>query len=397
MAVTAGTEITASGTSAVATATDSLGNGFGSVGTGAQGFFLLRADVAGTYDLKIVNGANAGSLNLYLNDRQVGGPIAVGSSATTDLGNLTLKRRPEHDHDRRGERLPLADLAHAHAGCRHEHDGKSTSPPPSTGRGSWRTGRHFGGGGLDGDGFAFSSNLLGTSLTAGGTTFDFGPAGVNNVAAAAGQTHRSAGGLRQRAGSPGDRRLRQPAEPDLYGDLHRRDDRDVHAVDQRLVDAAGLRRRIDGPDDRLSRHVRTNGAIRAVQPVRVHVALDSTKVVRSLTVPNDANVEVLAATLVPAGTTRVNLSSIFNRTGIVADGTNFGGGGLDSDGFAFSSNLLGTSLTSGGTTFDFGPAGSSDVVSAAGQTIALPAGNDRPASSCWRPASTAASRTRPLP
>ena len=36
----------------------------------------------------------------------------------------------------------------------------------------------------------------------------------------------------------------------------------------------------------------------------------------------------------------------------------------------------GRRLTAGGATFDFGPAGASDVVSAAGQTIALPAGND---------------------
>ena len=72
----------------------------------------------------------------------------------------------------------------------------------------------------------------------------------------------------------------------------------------------------------------------------------------------------------------VNLSSAFNRTGIVADGTKFGGGGLDRDGHALSSNLLGASLTAGGVTFDLGPAGAADVVSAARQTIALPAGND---------------------
>jgi hypothetical protein len=72
----------------------------------------------------------------------------------------------------------------------------------------------------------------------------------------------------------------------------------------------------------------------------------------------------------------VNLSSAFNRTGIVADGTKFGGGGLDRDGHTLSSNLLGASLTAGGVTFDLGPAGAADVVSAGGQTIALPAGND---------------------
>ena len=100
-------------------------------------------------------------------------------------------------------------------------------------------------------------------------------------------------------------------------------------------------------------------------------ALDPTKTVESITLPNNTNVEVLAATLIPTGTTQVNLSSAFNRTGIVADGTTFTGGGLDADGNAFSSSLLGTSLTAGGATFDLGPVGAPDVISTAGQTIGI--------------------------
>ncbi len=72
----------------------------------------------------------------------------------------------------------------------------------------------------------------------------------------------------------------------------------------------------------------------------------------------------------------VNLSSTFNRTGIAVDVTKFRGGGLDRQGHDLSSNLLGPSLTAGGATFGIGPADASDVVSAAGQTIDLPAGND---------------------
>ncbi|MBV8676355.1 MAG: aryl-sulfate sulfotransferase [Planctomycetaceae bacterium] len=72
----------------------------------------------------------------------------------------------------------------------------------------------------------------------------------------------------------------------------------------------------------------------------------------------------------------VDLTSAFNRTGVVADGAPFGGGGLDGDGYALSSRLVGTSLTAGGVTFDLGSAGAADVVSAAGQAIALPSGND---------------------
>ena len=187
VAITAGTEITASGTSAVATATDSLGNGFGSVGTGAQGFFLLRADIAGTYDLKIVNGANAGSLNLYLNDQQVGGPIAVGSSATTDLGNLTLSAGLNTIM------ISVASGSLSPTSLTLTPDVATSTRQVNLSSSFNRTGivadgTKFGGGGLDGDGIAFSSNLLGTSLTAGGTTFDFGPAGTSDVVSATGQT-----------------------------------------------------------------------------------------------------------------------------------------------------------------------------------------------------------------
>ena len=48
---------------------------------------------------------------------------------------------------------------------------------------------------------------------------------------------------------------------------------------------------------------------------------------------------------------------------------------FDGGGNALSSALLGTSRTWDGTPFTIGVAGSSDVVSAAGQTIRLPAGN----------------------
>jgi hypothetical protein len=71
--------------------------------------------------------------------------------------------------------------------------------------------------------------------------------------------------------------------------------------------------------------------------------------------------------------TTVDLSSAYNRTGIVADGSTFGGG-LDGGGYALSANLTGSTLAVGGSTFNLGPAGSADVVSAAGQSVALPAG-----------------------
>jgi len=74
--------------------------------------------------------------------------------------------------------------------------------------------------------------------------------------------------------------------------------------------------------------------------------------------------------------TSVNLSSAFTREGIVTDGTTFSGsGGLDTHGYAYSSNLLGTAPNLNGVPFALGAANSSNAVSAAGNNLTLPAGN----------------------
>ena len=75
--------------------------------------------------------------------------------------------------------------------------------------------------------------------------------------------------------------------------------------------------------------------------------------------------------------TPVDLSAAFTREGMVTDGTTFSStGGLDTHGYAYSANLLGTSLTnSSGVKFNFGTANASNVVGSAGQTITLPAGS----------------------
>ena len=237
-------------------------------------------------------------------------------------------------------------------------------------------GTTFGGGGLDGGGNAFSSSLLGTSLTAGGATFNLGPAGASDVVSAAGQTIALPTG--------NDSALKLLATG-VNGDQVNQTftvtytDGTTATFTQSISDWA-VPQGYAGESTALTTSYRDKSSgteqVRAFNVYEYTFVLNSTKAVRSITLPNDANVEVLAATLIPAGTTQVNLSSAFNRTGIVADGTTFSGGGLDGGGYAFSSSLVGTSLTAGGTIFNLGPAGASDVVSATGQTIALPSGND---------------------
>lgn len=73
------------------------------------------------------------------------------------------------------------------------------------------------------------------------------------------------------------------------------------------------------------------------------------------------------------GGVRVNLSTSYNRYGLSSDGTAFTTGGLDGNGFTYSSNLFGKTQTIQGVAYDGGPANAANVVSST--TIPLPAGN----------------------
>jgi uncharacterized protein (TIGR03790 family) len=71
----------------------------------------------------------------------------------------------------------------------------------------------------------------------------------------------------------------------------------------------------------------------------------------------------------------VNLASVFNREGLVTDGTAFPNSGLDgANGFAYSATLLGSSLFYNGVNFSFGRTNQNNTVSAMGQSVPLPAG-----------------------
>lgn len=72
--------------------------------------------------------------------------------------------------------------------------------------------------------------------------------------------------------------------------------------------------------------------------------------------------------------TPVDLSSAYTLYGIYPDGTSYSTGGLDGVGYSYSANLLGPSRVYSGILLDFGPANDLDAVGAAGQVIALPAG-----------------------
>ncbi len=70
----------------------------------------------------------------------------------------------------------------------------------------------------------------------------------------------------------------------------------------------------------------------------------------------------------------VDLSSVWNATGIYPAGESYSTGGLDDLGYSYASNLLGPARVLDGVGFQFGPVGRPDAVCAAGRTISLPAG-----------------------
>ena len=113
------------------------------------------------------------------------------------------------------------------------------------------------------------------------------------------------------------------------------------------------------------------------------VLLDTAKAVKSITLPMNRSVILLAATLsnVDPGT-QVSLAGAYNATGIYTDGATFApDGGLDAGGAAFSANLLqdtdpdGEQVVVGNSAFHLGAANKPDAIYGTGQTITLPRGS----------------------
>jgi len=108
------------------------------------------------------------------------------------------------------------------------------------------------------------------------------------------------------------------------------------------------------------------------------IAVSSTETIEAMAAASGyANSTVASGSYVIStgggGSSSVNLSAVANVDGIANNGTAPINGGWDNSGYAYSANLLGTSITYGGSTFTLGAAGAADAVS--NTTIPLPAGN----------------------
>jgi hypothetical protein len=228
-------------------------------------------------------------------------------------------------------------------------------------------------GGLDGDDYAYSAELLGSLQIWDSVLFKFGAANAANVVKCAGQTialpaNRYTTLLLLAAGVDGD----QASQAFTVNYI----DGTTTPIIQSLSDWVNVTS-YSNQFVAVSMPYRLSGG-GSPDPAGPHVfgylfPLNNTKTAQSLKLPNNDDVVVLAVALANTPVP-VSLQSNYNRAGIYSDGAMFSAGGLDGDGNAYSATLLGSGESWHDSFFEFGPANESNVVSAADQTITLPPG-----------------------
>lgn len=224
----------------------------------------------------------------------------------------------------------------------------------------------FTNGGLDTYGFAYSANLLGATQTLNGVTYTFAAPNtknaVTNATIALTQGKYIAVNLLA-TGVSGP----QTAQPFIV----KYTDGSLSVFTQSLSDWCAPQN-FPGETTAIKMAYRDTAAggkdNRIFNLYSYSFALDRTKTVSSLTLPNNGNVVVLAIAF--SAPVPVNLSASATRWGFVTDGTTFTSGGLDTYGFAYSANLLTASQTWNNVPFTFGAANKANAVASA--AIALP-------------------------
>jgi polygalacturonase len=228
-------------------------------------------------------------------------------------------------------------------------------------------------GGLDNDGYAYSETLLGGSLVWSGSTFVLGAAGVPDAV--------SSTTIALPAGNDSEVILLATAVNGNQANqtfIVTYTDGTTTSITQSLSDWY-TPQSYTGESQalKMAYRIAPSGAT-SNGPIYLYAysfAITGTKSVRSITLPKNRNVVVLAINLSPAGPTAasVNLSAAANLDGLVTTGSPVSGGGVDGYGNAYSATLTGTSITWSGVTLALGSAGTANALSS--KTIALPAGN----------------------
>jgi hypothetical protein len=221
-------------------------------------------------------------------------------------------------------------------------------------------------GGLDTYGFAYSATLLGSTQTLNGVTYHFAAPNTKNAVSSAtiALTPGKYIALNLLATGVSGNQVSQPF-------IVKYTDGTTSVYTQSLSDwyapqnFPGETTAIQTAYRNTGVGTKNNGAFNLYS---YSFALDRTKTVTSLTLPNNGNVVVLSFAF--SSPVPVDLSTSATRWGFVADGTKFSSGGLDTYGFAYSANLLTSSQTWNNTPFTFGPANTANAV--IGATVTLP-------------------------
>ncbi len=238
-------------------------------------------------------------------------------------------------------------------------------------------------GGVDGGGFTFSANLTGTGRVLDGTRFVLGAADTLNGILADGQTIALPAGRFNSlqllgTGAQGT----QAAQPLTVTYT----DGSSTTFAQSFTDWYGTPTPNANEAEAIAMPYR-NQPDGTKQQVQFNIygytlALDPAKTAKTLTLPKNRSVVILAASLANRHTGReVDLAGFYNANGLYTDGTAFPAkGGIDGGGSAYSANLLGDTgvngaeLAVGSNGFHLAAANQPNVVYGAGQTIPLPFG-----------------------
>jgi hypothetical protein len=230
-------------------------------------------------------------------------------------------------------------------------------------------------GGLDGEGDAYSGTLTGTSVSWSGSTFTLGGAETPDAVSSA-AIALPAGSYSQMTLLATGVRGNQLNQTFVVTYT----DGSTSSFTQSLSDWH-TPQNYSGESRALSMAYRltSNGAIDS-RPFYLYgysFAINGAKTLKSIALPNNRNVIVLAIDVgtapVITSPISVNLSTIDNVSGIASDGSPVANGGLDGGGDAYSATLMGTSVAWAGATFAIGAPSAPSAAS--GVTIPLPAGN----------------------
>lgn len=251
--------------------------------------------------------------------------------------------------------------------------GTSTAGPSVYG--IYSDGTTFTTGGLDGDGYAYSSNLLGSSKSWNGNTFSFGAANTTN-AYSSGTINLTQGQYSELSILATGLNGNQASQTFTVNYT----DGTSTVISQSLSDWFSPQS-YPGESEAVTMAYRDSSSggkdNRTFYLYGYAFSIDSTKTVKSVLLPSNRNVAVLSYALSnpTASATQVSLASSFNKSAISNDGTTFAAaGGADGKGDAYPAQLLGSSLEFNDVLYRFGKANAANAVSASGQTIALPSG-----------------------